>query len=63
MFGLQMPFVDSSLKPAEADFVIADSLCPMESNLSAEAIDLNGDTLDGAIENGDGGNQIEALGA
>ena len=53
------PFVDRTLKPAEADFEIADASCPMGVNLSAEAIELNSHALGGAIENSDSSDEIE----
>lgn len=55
------PFVDRTLKPAEADFEIADTPRPMGVNLSAKAIELNGHILSGAIEDDDGSDEIETL--
>ncbi len=55
------PFVDGSLEPAETDFEIADASCPMRVDLSAETIELNGHTLSGAIQDGDGGNEVETF--
>ena len=55
------PFVDRSLEPAEADFEIADTPCPMGVNLSTETVELNGHTLGGAIEDGDRRDEIEAF--
>lgn len=55
------PFVDGSLEPAQSDVEIADALHPMGVNLSAEAIELNGYALGGAIEDSDGGNEVEAF--
>lgn len=55
------PFVDSASEPAEADFEIADASRPRGVNLSAEAIELNSHALGGAIEDGDGGDEVEAF--